>query len=511
MMKTKIYMFLMLVLLCTTSCLDKFPESAVAENEAITTVDEADQAVIGIYSSFLSSSLYSGYLTLLPDIQCDLVYAVNGYSNNLGDIWRWDILATNGQIEAVYGSLYSLIGNCNFMLDNAEKLMPTLVNDDDVDHLENLCGEAYFARALAYSELIKLFCVDYKSDDDAKKQLGVVLKTKYYEKQPIVRATLYDSYQQVLSDLDKAAKFLALDEDYDPAYDGYLYNYSVYFNEYTVHALRARVALYMRNYADAVKYSSKVIDSNMYSLSSTTSQISSGVSYYDYMWQNDLSTEVIWKVGFTSSNYGGALGSVFFNYDYSSYKPDYVPAQWVLDLYDSNDGRYNAFFRTATTGYSHGLTWPLLYKYWGNQDLYAEAQLLNTSMPKVFRLSEQYLIRAEAYCKLDTPDYGKAGKDISALLAARYVSYGGSVALNDDNAMEVIEEERVKELYMEGFRLQDLKRWEKGFERQPQDQSLSNGSSLKVEADNPLFVWPIPQHELESPDAQEIVGNESNK
>ena len=508
MMRKNIYMFLVLMLLCTTSCLDKFPENAVAEDQAITTVDEADQAVIGIYSSFLSSALYSGYLTLLPDVQCDLVYAVNGYSNNLGDIWRWDILATNGQIEAVYGSLYSLIGKCNFVLDNAAKLFPTLVDDDDVDHLETLCGEAYFARALAYSELIKLFCVDYKNDDDAKEQLGVVLRTSYYNEQSIVRSSLYDSYQQVLSDLDKAAEYLALDEDYDPAYDGYLYNYSAYFNEYTVHALRARVALYMRNYEDAVKYSTKIIDSKMYTLSSVNSEISSGVSYYDYMWQNDLSTEVIWKVGFTTTNYGGALGSVFFNYDYSSYKPDYVPAQWVLNLYAQTDGRYNAFFRTATTGYSHGLTWPLVYKYWGNQEFTA-LNILNTSMPKVFRLSEQYLIRAEAYCNLETPDYNKAGRDISTLRAARYTS-GSSAAISADNAMDVIEEERVKELFMEGFRLQDLKRWGKGFERKPQDQSLSNGSSLKVSADNPLFVWPIPQHEIESPGAG-IKPNASNK
>ena len=509
MMRKNIYMFLMLALLCTTSCLDKFPDNAVAESRAITTVEEADQAVIGIYSSFLSSALYSGYLTLLPDVQCDLVYAVNGYSNNLGDIWRWNILATNGEIEAVYGSLYSLIGNCNFMLDNAAKLMPTLVDDEDVDNLEKLCGEAYFARALAYSELIKLFCVDYKSDDAAKNELGVVVRTSYYEEQEIKRSSLYDSYQQVLSDLDKAAEYLALDEDYDPAYDGYLYNYSAFFNEYTVYALRARVSLYMRKYDDAVKYSSKVIDSKMYTLSSVNSEYSAGVSYYDLMWQNDLSTEIIWKVGFTVADHGGALGSVFFNYDYSSYKPDYVPAQWVLNLYAETDGRYNAFFRTATTGYSHGLTWPLLYKYWGNQDLYSEANLLNTSMPKVFRLSEQYLIRAEAYCNMETPDYNKAGRDISTLRAARYTS-GSSAAINADNAMEVIEEERVKELFMEGFRLQDLKRWGKGFEREPQDQSLSNGSSLKVSADNPLFVWPIPQHEIESPGAN-IEPNASNK
>ena len=508
MKKTITYLLLATMLIIPVSCLDKFPENAVSENSAITTVDEVDQAVVGIYSSFLSGALYSGYLTLLPDIQCDMVYAVNGYTNTFGDVWRWEILATNPQIEAVYGSLYSLIGNCNFLLDNAAKLKPTLTSDTELDRLELYCGEAYFARALAYSELIKLYCVDYKSDEAAKNELGVVLKTKYYENQPIKRASLYDSYQQVLSDLDEAAKLLKLDDDYDPAVDGYLYNNSVYFNEYTVYALRARVALYMRDYDEAIKYSSKVIDSNMFFLSSCNSQYSAGMNYYDYMWQYDLSSEVIWKVGFTSTNYGGALGTVFFNYDYSSFKPDYVPAKWVLDLYGSNDLRYNTYFYEAQTGYTHGLTWPLLYKYWGNQTLYSEAQLLNVSMPKVFRLSEQYLIRAEAYCQLETPDYGKAGKDITTLMAARCTN--GSAALNANNAMEIIEEERIKELYMEGFRLQDLKRWGKGFERTPQDQSLSNGSSLKVSADNPLFVWPIPQHEIESPGA-DIEPNESNR
>lgn len=127
---------------------------------------------------------------------------------------------------------------------------------------------------------------------------------------------------------------------------------------------------------------------------------------------------------------------------------------------------------------------------------------------KVFRLSEQYLIRAEAY--VQKGDYGKAGSDITAIRMARYSSYGGSTAMSKDNAMDIIEQERVKELYMEGFRLNDLKRWHKGFERKPQDQSLSNGSSLKVEKDDPLFVWPIPQHEIEAPGAN-IEPNESNK
>ena len=70
--------------------------------------------------------------------------------------------------------------------------------------------------------------------------------------------------------------------------------------------------------------------------------------------------------------------------------------------------------------------------------------------------------------------------------------------------------ERLRELFMEGFRLQDLKRWGKGFERKPQEQSVSDGSSLKIEAGNPLFVWPIPQHELDLPGSA-IEPNESNK
>ena len=507
MKKLKLYTLIVTMIFGISSCLDKYPEDSILADQAITTVDQADQAVIGIYSSFLSSALYSGYLTLLPDLQADLAYAVNGYTNTYGDIWRWNILATNGEIEAVYASLYDVIGRCNFLLDNAEKLKKKLSDDDLLDRLEQYCGEAYFARALAYSELIKLFCKSYESDEEAKSELGVVLRTRYYSDEPIKRSSLYDSYQLVINDLDRSSDILDLGDDYDPSVSGSVYN-STYFNEYTAYALRARIALYMKDYDAAIKYSSKIIDSGFYTLSSATQMYNSSYSYYQYMWTSDNATEVIWKIGFTSTLYGGALGRIFFNYDYTSLKPDYVPAQWVLELYDETDLRYSTFFQSYQTGHTHGLMWPLLIKYWGNEDLYSQAQLLHVSMPKVFRLSEQYLIRAEAYAQKG--DYNKASKDITTLRGARYASYGGGTSMNVNNAMTIIEEERVKELYMEGFRLTDLKRWNKGFNRKPQEQTIENGSSLIIEKDNPLFVWPIPQHEIESPGAN-IEPNESNK
>ncbi|MBR3826925.1 MAG: RagB/SusD family nutrient uptake outer membrane protein [Alistipes sp.] len=495
---------MVLIASTATSCLDKYPEHAIPADKAINTLEELDQAAIGVYAAFKSSALYSGYLTLLPDIQCDLAYAINGYTNIYGNIWRWDILATNSEITAVYASLYDVIARANFLLEYAPRVELTLTTDQEIDSFNQICGEAYFARALAYSELIKLYCKAYESKEQADAELGVVLVTKYNTEEPMMRATLQDSYERVIKDLDKAAELMDIDEK---SLNGNIYN-ATYFNEYTAYALRARVALYMKDYEAAIDYSSKVIDSGYYILSSATTEYTSGMSYFTYMWQYDDATEIIWKVGFTLNSYGGALGSIFFNYDYSSMKPDYVPAEWVLGLYDTNDLRYGNYFYSYTTGHSHGLTWPLLVKYFGNMNFY-QSQILHTSMPKPLRLAEQHLIRAEAYAE-GRGNYALAGEDIATLREARYASFGGGVSMTEDNAMQIIQEERVKELYMEGFRLMDLKRWHKGFERTPQSESLESGSSLKVEADDPRFVWPIPQHELESPGSM-ILPNESNR
>lgn len=501
--KIKLYITLAAVALSATSCLDKYPEDAIPEKDGMTTVEHANQVVIGIYAGFKSPSLYSGYLTLLPDLQSDLAYAVNGFSNTYGDVWRWDILATNTQITAVYGDLYAIIGRCNFFLDNVEAVAANTTDDTKLEKLEGYKGEVYFARALAYSELIKMFCKSYESDAAAEKELGVALISKYFNAGRPKRASLKESYQFVLDDLQKAAGYLEMDKNDNTT----LYNLP-YFSIGTVNALYARTYLYMKNWDKAIEYSSKVIDSKKYILSSVTkASYSSKISDYGYMWEQDASTEIIWKVSFEISSFGGRLGQTFFNFDYSSYKPDYVPAKWVLNLYNGNDYRYEAFFQSLTTGYSHGLTWPLLIKYYGNRT-FMESRILHVCMPKPFRLSEQYLIRAEAYCQKGEAFYAKAGKDITTLRIARYKTYG-STPVNKD-WLKMIEEERVKELYMEGFRLTDLKRWHKGFERAPQTSTVAPANSLKIDASNPLFVWPIPQHELQSPDA-DILPNESNK
>ncbi len=483
-----------------TSCLDKFPYDAYPQENAMETFSDAEQVMIGIYSAFKSSSLYSGNLTILPDLQTDLVYAVDGFSNTYGDIWQWKILANDRDIEAVYASLYGVIGRCNFYLDKVDALREKLTNDEEIDYLDQYTGEVYMARALAYSELVKCFCKAYESDETAKEEMGVVIKRSYFKEEPAKRASLYDSYHFILEDLGRAEELL--DEDYD-------ISDNVWFSHAAVCALRARVLLYMKDWDGAIEYSSKVIDhkDKKFALTNASSAYASDSAgniwtEYQYMWDYDRGAEVIWKIAFETTSYGGSLGSIFlgFTRDFQSYYPDYVPATWAINLYSASDLRQSAFFANLQTGYPHGLSWPLLVKYYGNRQFIAQ-NIYHINMPKVFRLSELYLIRAEAYCNKGDK-FKEASDDLTTLRKKRFVANSGQISLSAENWLDEISDERVRELYMEGFRLHDLKRWGRGFEREPQESSLKEGSSLKISGGDYRFVWPIPRNEVEAPGSE---------
>ena len=322
-MKSTIYNIKVMVAIVVASftmasCLEKEPESAIPVGEAMQTFEDAEQTVTGIYALMKSSSLFSGYLTLLPDIQTDLVYAVDGYTNVYGNFWQWDIRPTNAEIEAVYAGLYSVISNCNFYLERIDKVMAAQTSDERITTLEQYTGEVYAIRALAYSELIKCFCKAY-DPQTAADELGVVLRKGYSTPERSVRASLYDSYQFVLADLAKAEELL--DEDNDQIS-------SAFMTRSVAHALHARVALYMQDWDAAIKYSSLLIDhpDKVYSLSSASTLYTEDMTFFDYMWNYDVATEIIWRVGFTSTSYGGALGQSFLNFttDYTYYYPDYV-------------------------------------------------------------------------------------------------------------------------------------------------------------------------------------------
>lgn len=486
------------VVLGMVSCLDKLPGDAIHISEGMKTFSDAEQTLTGIYSAYMSGALYSGYLTLLPDIQADLVHAVEGNSNTYGPVWQWDIRPTNSEITSVYGSLYMVIARCNFYLDHVETLRESLTDDDEITYLDYYTGEVYCARANAYAELIKCFCEAY-DPIKADEQMGVAIDSTYFGAKPTKRSTLKESYDFVVRDLVKAEELL--DEEND-------WYTNPYATQALANALHARVALYMQDWQTAIDYSTKVIENEAFALS-TNDVYTSGYTYFEYMWTHDLATEIIWQIGFTTTSYGGALGQVFlnFNNDFTYYYPDYMPSEWVIGLYSASDVRKTSYFGALTTGYSGNPQLNLLIKYYGNQQDFIPYAIYHVVQPKPMRLAEQYLIRAEAYCRAENPDYGKATNDLRKLATARGAS---AASLSASNWLQVISDERVKELYMEGFRLNDLKRWvnlpewnkdsDLAFKRTTQASAQTGkASTLQIKKNDHRLVWPIPQHEIEAP------------
>lgn len=476
-----------------TSCddfLTRYPDTAIPEKEAMLTLADASDVVLGIYSSFKNSGLYSGALTIAPDLQADYVYAVNGFSNAYGDIWRWNIRGNDSYVNSVYAGLYQVASRCNFFMDYKDNVYNTLTTQSDRNIFNSRLGDVHFARALVYADLIRTYCEAY-DPATAQTQLGICLVDNYINSDiSIPRSSLKESYEFVLRDL-AAADSLIKREGAD----------AVYFTKGAVWALTSRVHLYMHEYEKAKEYATKVTDLAYMSLADATTQsyydseTGQALSEYQVMWRYDESAEIIWKVAMTTTDRGGALGRLFLGFNSYAYYPDYIPGNDFLATYSDFDGRYEAFFATTQTGYGFQAT--LLNKYPGNTNLDGSAGRFFTNMPKVLRLSEVYLILAEA-CAMSGDELG-ANKALTTLGRKRIKSYGAA-GFSGDALIKAIREERAKELVMEGFRLSDLRRWNQGFTRKKQPNTITGatGNELNVAPGRVEFVWPIPQHELDA-------------
>ena len=123
--------------------------------------------------------------------------------------------------------------------------------------------------------------------------------------------------------------------------------------------------------------------------------------------------------------------------------------------------------------------------------------------PKPFRLSELYLIAAEAAAATNAT--AKANDYLNALCSKRIQGYQ-DVNLSGSNLVDAIREERALELIGEGFRMSDLRRWNESFVRTC-DFSLIGAPGINDIVDPAyvgvrynqganMFIWPIPYDEM---------------
>lgn len=504
-MKKKYILFAALIAAVgLSSCdMEKYPYSSIEESQYMQTLNDFAMSRIGLYSNY--PGLTTGGYILTAEFQCDDFMASANYSNSYGSQYRWDFQPSDGNIESHWASYYSTIARCNYYLDAVNKVNAGGVaglSDADIATINAYAGEAYFTRAYCYYQLATLFCSPYDAST-ADNTYGLPLQLTYNPtsdaSQYLGRSSLKETFDQIQSDLENAATYV----DESKTVNTENQNTVNYISQDVVKAMRARVALYIKDYQNAINYSTGLIAEGKYAL------INDATQFRD-MWVHDMGSEVIWQIYMNKDAYGSPTGVSFWGQhqpDVTTQSMDFIPSQALLNLYDANDIRFSAYFTPFQFNASSGAS-GMIYvfdKYPGNPDLQPEISTNDwyTNKSKPFRIAEQYLIAAEAYC--EQGDIATGTQYLNQLKANRIANYTNQNYPSANELRTAIYEERRKELTCEGFRFTDLKRWNMGINRNNdyQDANLvlqpgnSQTTALVKEANDYRFVWPIPKTETD--------------
>lgn len=332
-----------------------------------------------------------------------------------------------GQEGEDWTKAYKYINVANMVLDEVQDIKVDRSREEN-DKLR-VEGEARFLRALYYFMLVNLYAEPYVPAKAAVTP-GIPLKTTpYIEDKEYVSATLENVYAQILEDLGRAEECLKQ-----------CARKSVYRADYTtVLLLKSRVYLYMQDYANAKAYALKVIDRNssltdLHSFSAGTANVYTAES-----------PEVLFSMGghFLSNYMCGSWSG-----KYEDEMPFFVSDELAEAFADDNDLRKSLYVEEGDYGY--------LYRkiYWDITSHQSTPSKVSDHF--LFRVSEAYLNLAEA-AALDN-DETTARDYLGRLLEKRFTT-APAITASGDELVDLIREERRRELCLEGHRWFDLRRY----------------------------------------------------
>lgn len=367
----------------------------------------ATSAILGIYSDMESSSPISTYLTLLPGLSADELIYTSGDQGFL-QLANNSYLPNNPYTSAVWG-IYSTVYKANACIQGIEsstRLPPAVKNQ--------LLGEALFSRAFCYFYLVNLFG-----------DVPLVTSLDYRINDTLSRTPSAKIYQQIILDLTQAQTLLN---------SSYPSDLRVRPNIWTATALLSRVYLYTNNWANAESQASSIINSGSYTLSSLASAFLIN------------SNETIWQLMPVNPAFNTQEGAIFIPGD-PTLIPTFPLTNDLVSAFEPGDQRLSAWTRTTTIA-SQLYFYPAKYKNPGGSTV--------TEDHIVFRLAEQYLIRAEARVQQD--NIAGAIGDLNTIRSRAGLTLL-SLSETQDQAVAAVRQERRIELFAEfGHRWLDLKR-----------------------------------------------------
>lgn len=442
------YSFLIKVLfvLLVTSC-DSFtdvdlPKSQLTKTAVFDNYATANAALADIYIRMRDNSLLSGTTTGLSNLLAHYGDELTSYasgSNSVLPFYNNTLLASNTVVAENWNSSYNLIYAANAVLEGTNTSTKLTAAEK-----KTLIGEALFIRGLVHFYLTNLFgdvpyvtAIDYKTNTTIKK------------------VTVAEIYSLIIKDLETAADLL------DTSYKN---TERVRPNQFVVKALLARVYLYNHAWAEASNAASAVLNATaLFNLESNLSTV---------FLKN--SKETIWQ--FQPSVPGKNTDEAAIFIFTTAPPPLSAITNNLISSFTADDGRKTAWTGSVKSGTN---IWYYPYKY---------KAITNTAVSveysKVFRLAEQYLIRAEA--RAQAGDLIGAKEDLNRI--RKRAGLANTVAISKEEILLAVLQERRWELFTEyGHRFFDLK-------RTGTIDTVLTPSKPGWNTDDALF--PLPQNEL---------------
>lgn len=412
------------------------PTQYVTSAATFESADGATSAVYGMYDQMkilVVAGRSRGYdLPKLSAYYAD-EYTLTTTAESFQELYQNAAGSNSAAVAVFWNNLYQAVYRANAVLEGIEKQGKNIP-----DTLQKqFQGEAQFVRAWAYFALVNMYG-----------DVPLLLTTDYTTNSVPSRAPQAEVYQQIVSDLVSAKE--GVGAYYLNAENRPVTTERVRANKDVVTAFLARVYLYMGEWQKAEAMASEVLAKTAtYSLNSNLT-----AAFDNNSPENIL--QVFEPQYYATNQYDLTIANP--SSTSSTLRPGYI-SDSVMNKFEAGDKRRTDWIGTRTSGAN---TWYYPKKYKNIFPSTTAGQEYVATM----RVAELYLIRAEARILQNQVATGIA--DLNTLRARARAAATTDVpdplpallpTLSQNEAMLALEQEWTREMFMEGHRWFNLKRW----------------------------------------------------
>lgn len=476
-MKTKLIVSLMIVA-ALWSCgdfLEQEPGTQISFNEQLGSYKGIREALSGNYT-MLSKHM----MNAVDAVYADACGGNISFSPNLSSASK-GLIKTPYHIENTYSfsddkedseftgsyeACYEIINGCNLLIESVDG-----VNDATDNQKQQIKAECYCMRAFTHFLLLRNYAQNYTFTADASHK-GIIYnsRTQKIGTDYPARESVERCYELVIQDFQRALELFTETNTLSGP------DYSL-LTSLSTKALMARAHLYANQWQKAYDLADEVIASSGIDIMTQEEYIA--------QWEepNTPVNEIIFELSIPYNNEGelATSNSVSDDFGYVSevnYEA-YVASGDLLNLYETDDIRGKNMYIEASLETIVGENKESLPYYFTRkfQD--------NPGYP-VIRMSEIYLIRAEAAARLNQNE--QALNDLNVIQERA----NATLSTETDDLLEAVFLERRKELCFEGHLLYDIARFHKGVER----NEGCVGTVCNLSYPSNFFVLPIPERNV---------------